>query len=394
MKKIIIICSLMFLTSCTYHANDMATDIGSTSEINNNNETNNHEIQINEIVQDEQKINQTEVTISEKSIKEEKQYKDINLSFLGDVMTDSYIGDYVDSYGVDYPFEQVGDILKADDITIANFESSISLRGETHKPEGFGFRSKPYTLEGLVNNGIDTVALANNHVLDFGELAFSDTIDSLKQYGIRYVGAGENVNQAEKPLIIKQDNYTIGVVAYNSIIPWEMWKASEEGVGTSWFTKDYNDKIIENIENTKKDCDLVFVILHWGIEYSEKPSQWQKELAHRMIDAGADGVIGHHPHVLQGIEIYNEKPILYSIGNFVFLKKDEDAGRTGIFQLKYNGESFIEGLYHPVYLKYCKANLLPTDSEMGKGYIKYLADLSQDFNATVLEDGKIINQEE
>jgi len=363
MKKIIIICSLILLTSCTYHADDMSTDERLSSEIKEiNDEVDNSELQINGTVQNKQKINTVKVKEKEEEIKEEKikeeKYEDIDISFLGDVMTDSFIGDYVDSNGVDYPFEQVGNILNGDDITIANFESSISLRGETFKPKGFGFRSKPYTLEGLVNNGIDTVSLANNHILDFGEVAFRDTIDSLEKYDIRHVGAGENINQAEKPLIIEQDNYTIGVVAYNSILPWESWKASKNGVGTSWFTKDYNDKIIENIKSTKKNCDLVFVILHWGIEYSDKPEEWQIELAHRMIDAGADGVIGHHPHVLQGIEIYNEKPILYSIGNFVFLKKDEDAGRTGIFQLKYNGGSFIQGQYHPVYLKYCKANLL------------------------------------
>ena len=302
-------------------------------------------------------------------------------------MTDSYIGEYIDSYGVDYPFDDIMDILINDDITIANFESSISLRGETYKPTGYGFRSRPYTLEGLVNGGIDTVSLANNHVLDYGEEAFKDTLDYLKKYDIRNVGAGENINEAEEALIIEKDNYTIGVIAYNSIIPWESWKATEDSVGTAWFSKEYNDHIIENIKNTKKDCDLVFVILHWGVEYSDEPQDWQIELSHRMIDSGADGVIGHHPHILQGIEIYNDKPILYSIGNFVFLKKNEDAGRTGIFQLKYNGESFIQGQYYPVYLKYCKANLLTTESEMGREYIKHLGNLSREFNLIILENG-------
>ncbi|MCK5763810.1 MAG: CapA family protein, partial [Clostridiales bacterium] len=199
----------------------------------------------------------------EEEIKEEIQYEDINISFLGDIMTDSYIGEYIGSYGVDYPFEDIKYILTSDDITICNFESSISLRGETLKPKGYGFRSKPYTLEGLVNNGIDTVSLANNHILDFGEVAFKDTIDSLNEYGIRHVGAGDNTNQAEKPLIIKKDNYTIGIIAYNSIIPWESWKFTDDDAGTAWFTKDYNDNIIENIKKTKEECDLVFVVLHW-----------------------------------------------------------------------------------------------------------------------------------
>ncbi|MEA3424184.1 MAG: CapA family protein [Bacillota bacterium] len=370
MKKFVMICSIMILVVWIYHAYDMSNSENVSSEIE-------------EIVQDEKEI---EIAEAEK-IEEEIQYEDINLSFLGDVMTDSYIGEYIDSYGVDYPFEEVKNILLDDDMTIANFESSISLRGETLKPKGYGFRSKPYTIEGLVNNGIDTVSLANNHILDFGEVAFNDIIDYLNEYGIRNVGAGDDTNQAEKPLIIKKDNYTIGIIAYNSIIPWESWKATDDNAGTAWFTKDYNDKIIENIINTKEECDLVFVVLHWGVEYSNEPEDWQIELAHRMIDSGADGVIGHHPHVLQAIEIYNDKPILYSIGNFVFLKKDEDAGRTGIFQLKYNGESFVQGQYHPVYLKYCKANLLPVDSDMGEDYIKHLTDLSNDYNTMLLEDG-------
>ena len=369
MKKFIMIFSMMILVVLIYRAYDISASENISSEIE-------------ESVHDEQ-----EIDMVKEEIKEEIQYEDIDLSFLGDVMTDSYIGEYIDSYGVDYPFEDIRDILTDDDVTIANFESSISLRGETLKPKGYGFRSKPYTLEGLVNNGIDTVSLANNHIFDFGEAAFIDTIDSLNEYGIRHVGAGDNINQAEKPLIIEKDNYTIGIIAYNSIIPWESWKATDDVAGTAWFTKDYNDKIIENIINTKEECDLVFVVLHWGVEYSSEPEDWQIELAHKMIDSGADGVIGHHPHVLQAIEIYNDKPILYSIGNFVFLKKDEDAGRTGIFQLKYNGESFIQGQYHPVYLKYCKANLLPVDSEMGEDYIEHLTDLSEEFNTTLLKDG-------
>lgn len=326
-------------------------------------------------------IEQEEVAVSKDAI---------TLSFIGDIMTDSYIGQYIMDYGNDYPWQHVSRILNADDITFANLETSVSERGKTYKPEGFGFRSKPSTLEGIYNAGIDTVSLANNHSLDFGEEALIDTMSYLSQYNINYVGAGIDKTAAEAPIIINSKDYTVGFIAYNSIIPWESWKASEQSSGTASFSKNDTDNIMKNIEQIKDTCDLLFVVLHWGVEYSNTPEEWQIQLAHQIIDAGADGVIGHHPHILQGIEIYKEKPILYSIGNFVFLKYNEAAGKTGIFQLEYKDDVFKSIQFYPVEIMYCKADLYDTESVTGIEYINLLQELSQPFGTQVQKDGSIL----
>ena len=108
-----------------------------------------------------------------------------------------------------------------------------------------------------------------------------------------------------------------------------------------------------------------------------------------MIDAGADIVVGHHSHVLQGIEFYKDKPILYSIGNFIFLKNDDLCGRTGIIELTLDKEGFIKGKFYPVNIQYCKANLLNKEEGRGKEIIDMLRDLSASFGTIINEKGEI-----
>ena len=119
------------------------------------------------------------------------------------------------------------------------------------------------------------------------------------------------------------------------------------------------------------------------------PSEKQRELAYAMIDAGADIIVGHHPHVLQGIEFYQGKPILYSVGNFIFLKNDDLCGRTGVFELTLNKEGFKSGKFHPVNIQYCKANLLNVNEGRGKEILDMLRELSSPWGTIINENGTI-----
>lgn len=318
-----------------------------------------------------------------------KEPKELVISFMGDVMMDSFIGDYIRDYGSDYPWTDVAPITKESDLAIINLETSVSTRGETKKPEGYGFRSHPDTLQGLVNSGIDMVSLANNHTLDFGEEAFFDTLESLNQYGIAYVGGGKNKREAEEAKILEKNGFKMGFVAYTSVIPWSSWEAGEDKPGTAVLKMEYKEKILKNIQDASKKCDRLTVLLHWGVEYDQAPSEKQRELAHAMIDAGADIIVGHHPHILQGIEFYKEKPIFYSIGNFVFLKNDELCGKTGIFTITVDENGFKSGTFDPVHIQYCKANLLHKNEGQGKEIIDMLRKLSSPWGTIINENGEI-----
>lgn len=348
-------------------------------------------------IKEEQVIEKTEkITGKVEEIKpdqevliEPEEPKEVIITFMGDVMMDSFIGDYIRDQGVDYPWAEVSSITIESDLAVINLETSVSTRGSTKKPEGYGFRSHPDTLQGLVNSGIDLVSLANNHTLDFGEEAFYDTLESLNQYGIEYVGGGKDKKEAEGLKIIEKNGLKMGFMAYTSIIPWSSWEAGEDKPGAAILKPEYEGIILENIESASKECDVLTVIAHWGIEYDQTPSEKQRELAHAMIDAGADIIVGHHPHVLQGIEFYQDKPILYSIGNFIFLKNDDLCGRTGVFELILNKEGFKSGKFHPVNIQYCKANLLNVNEGRGKEILDMLRELSSPWGTIINENGTI-----
>ncbi len=311
----------------------------------------------------------------------------ISIRLTGDLMMASFIGDYIESYGVNYPWSEVAPVLREADLSIVNLETSVSTRGWTKKPEGYSFRSLPYTMEGLVNCGIDGAWVANNHVLDFGVDAFTDTLENLKASNIEWVGAGQNRREAEQLKILERNGIKVGLLALTEIIPYPEWVAEDDRPGIAPLTADNHEHLLQLIRAADRQCDVLLVSLHWGTEYVQQPHAWQVDLAHRMIEAGADGLVGHHPHVLQGIEFYQGKPILYSLGNFVFLKMYEICGKTSIFELQYSKDGFQSGRVFPVWCNYCKANLHDPSDPIGQEVIGILREVSRSFNVVIDDEG-------
>ncbi|MCL2548038.1 MAG: CapA family protein [Symbiobacteriaceae bacterium] len=291
--------------------------------------------------------------------------REVIISFGGDVMFDTYIYNWISVMGTDYPWQDVAPIFRSSDIGVVNFESSSSHRGESTKPEGYGFCSPPHTLASLPDAGITYVSVSNNHILDYGYEAFSDTLQYLKAQEIHFSGAGESLTAAQRPAIIEGNGLSIGFLSYTAILPHQGWKATNYGPGVASLY-DESDVLLalENIARCKEICDILIVMPHWGIEYADHPMAAQRTLAYRLIDAGADLIIGGHPHVLQGVEFYQGKPIFYSLGNFIFLKMDDDAGRTAVFRLTIDDQGFKSCTLYPVYIENCKANLLAEDHWM------------------------------
>jgi poly-gamma-glutamate synthesis protein (capsule biosynthesis protein) len=237
----------------------------------------------------------------------------VTLVAVGDVLLARGVGRGIDRFGTDWPFEEVAQIIGSADIAFCNLECPVSADGvRVNKP--IAFKGSPKTVDALSCAGFDIVSLANNHSLDCGRTGLRETTRCLEEQGIGYVGAGEDLAQASEPVIVEVDGLEIAFLARNALLPECVWlRPDAPGVAPL-----DTESIERDVRDAARRSDVVIVSLHWGVEYSRVPREQQKELAHRIVDAGAELVIGHHPHVLQPIEHYHGGVIAYSLGNFVF----------------------------------------------------------------------------
>jgi len=254
----------------------------------------------------------------------------VRIIFAGDIMLSRQIGRIMERQGdYNFPFELVAEKVRSADIAFGNLENPVSDRG-TNVGSIYSFRADPQSLSGLKWAGFDVVSLANNHILDWGRDAFSDTLRHLSEAGIKGVGIGENYGDAHKPARIKASRQGFCLFAYSEF-------ASKAYIGDVSQTVANIDKnqIFTDIDIAKgNNCDVVVVSLHWGNEYEIVPMEWQKELAHTLIDNGALLVIGHHPHVVQPVERYKDGIIAYSLGNFIFDQNfSEDTGKGIVLEV-------------------------------------------------------------
>jgi len=212
-----------------------------------------------------------------------------------------------------YPFLNSAEVLREADLTFGNLEGPISSRG-TNQGSMYSFRADPGVIEGLKFAGFDILSLANNHIWDWGGDALSDTVVLLQENGIETVGAGRNYGEANRPVIKKVNDFTVALLAYTDLYP-SSFRATEQAPGISSFSEQAMQAAVGEL---KKETDIVVISLHWGEEYAGEPSASQRTVARSFIDAGADIVIGHHPHVIQEVETYKDGWIAYSLGNFIF----------------------------------------------------------------------------
>jgi poly-gamma-glutamate synthesis protein (capsule biosynthesis protein) len=231
--------------------------------------------------------------------------------------------------GTDYPFLKISDYLKTGDIVFGNLETPIS-EGRKILPGEMFFRSEPGMEKQLKAVNFSILSLANNHTGNFGTEGLEQTFKYLSEGGIKYVGAGENTDEANAPMYIESNGLKFAFLAYVDIdfTPKE-YGATDKSAGLAFMNK---EKMATAIAEAKKQADFVIVSMHWGNEYQTKPSDKQIEYAHLAIDSGAELVIGHHPHVVEPIEKYNGKYIFYSLGNFVFDQMWSTATREGVIE--------------------------------------------------------------
>ena len=270
--------------------------------------------------------------------------------------------------------------LQAADILMVNNEFPFSDRGTPMADKQFTFRCSPGYVKALNEMGVDIVSLANNHTLDYGRDALSDTFTTLDGVGILYAGAGETKERAYELQIIEKNGKKFGFLAASRVVPESNWKVEERTPG---MLTAYDDtKLVQLIKEARSGCDFLSVYIHWGVEYDAYPQDYQTKIATDCFNAGADLILGAHTHCLQGISYISGKPVFYSLGNFVF---GQNIDKTAAVKVQVSSDGTVSYGLLPVYAAGGTTKLMDTNS--ASALYQYMTQISD--GVTIGADGKI-----
>jgi len=269
------------------------------------------------------------------------QQPQVVLAFVGDILLADNLGKLIESRGPDYPWAQVATILREADFVVGNLECAVATTGTPQAGKQFTFRAKPEALTGLVNAGVDLVSLANNHTLDYGAEALLETMSWLDHYGLAHVGAGRDFEEASRVKIVEINGISFGFIGTSQVVP-AGWAATRDRAGV--FSGHDMEALLGRVRQTSPQVDYTVVLIHWGVEREDAPRSWQVGVAKRLFDAGANLIIGHHPHVLQGIGLEPGRLVAYSLGNFIFTTRPDSPRNqeTGILLVTLSKERIEE----------------------------------------------------
>lgn len=263
----------------------------------------------------------------------------ITMYFTGDVMLGRNVeGTLASGKNV---FANVEEMFKNSDGAVINLEDPMTTSSTAYKST-IPLKANPAYAHVLKENNIVVACLANNHIMDYGDTGLNDTISALNKTGLNYTGAGNNIDQASKPVYLSIKDRKIAILNYMDNTTFTGFSTSEMAAATvtspGYAPADPN-LIKKDIDEAKNNSEMVIVVFHYGNEYSTQPNAYQVSISHQCIDDGADMVIGSHPHVIQPIEIYNGKPIFYSLGNFVFDMSNSATHESLMVEMDLNGST-------------------------------------------------------
>lgn len=258
----------------------------------------------------------------------------MRLIFAGDTHFMWGVEELQKARGMVHPVENLVGFFKQADFRALNLETTITRRGVPMNRKAHVFRSDPETLAALQALQVDLAILANNHAMDAGEEGLLDTIAELKKVGIDHVGAGSNAREALQSYRFERKGIRFAVLAFNAIGEGLSFSAgARAGVAPA------GAEMVALVTRARQEVDHVIVSLHWGVEYFTRPRPDQISQARRLIDAGASIIVGHHPHIPQGMEIYGNGLIFYSLGNFLFGSVNQQQEHNIIFRIDYSPQS-------------------------------------------------------
>ncbi len=314
----------------------------------------------------------------------------ILVAAVGDVMLSSWVEPVMAEKGPLYPFLGTLPYLQHADVAIANLEAPFARSG-TPFEKRFNFKVAPRYAVGLRQAGIDVVNLANNHILDFGEEALRTTLHTLDSLGVAHCGAGESLKAAHQPVVIERGGRKIALFGYSMTFPTEFY-ARDDSAGTAYPEPEMMQSALAAWD---KKVDFIVVSFHWGAEKRETPKDYQIFFAHLAIDSGADLVLGHHPHVLQGLEIYRGRLIAYSLGNFAFGSYSQYAVDSIILRVYLHDGGLLFARCVPINVNNAEVEFQPQvlTGEAKRRVISKLQRLSSPLNperAILADDGLIL----
>ena len=323
----------------------------------------------------------------------EPQSIEISLLFAGDILLDpSYavmaaaLARGGDSYAEGMYSPELLDLMRSADLFMVNNEFPYSSGGSPTEGKQYTFRARPEYVSILSDMGVDLVSLANNHAYDYGQAAFIDTMDILDEAGIPRVGGGHDIEEASAAYIYEADGMKIGILSATQIertgSP-DTRGATEDSPGV--FRCMSPDRLVRRISELKEQVDLVIVYVHWGTESKEEIDSYQRDQAPLYAAAGADVIIGDHPHILQKIDRVGDCLVFYSMGNYLFNSKTQDSGLAEI-TVDTETKKIVSSRFIPTLQSGCRASLMTgTEKQRVIGYMNGISGVHMD------EEGYIID---
>ena len=321
----------------------------------------------------------------------------VTVAAVGDLILGSAVKRHIAARGPGYPFAHIADRLRGADLTVGNLEGPLTdavAPTAGKRPEDiragrqYIFRAPPACAEGLAGAGFDVLTLANNHAMDYREAGLRDTLQALRARGVAPVGAGLDLADARAPVVLHRRGRRVAFLAYSDVIP-PLSSAGPRRAGISPARRagggPFERQAARDIAEARARADFVVVLVHWGIERRTTPTPDQRRVGRAMIAAGACAVIGHHPHVLQGIERYGDGIIAYSLGNFVHIAGGITM-ESALLTLELSPDRPAACEATPVIIR--RGQPQPAAGEAGKRILARLAALSGGLETRmVLEEG-------
>ena len=333
--------------------------------------------------------NQRRLPVSESSVEVQELDDYLKVVAGGDVMIGHWTLDYLRTEGPDYPFRMIAPLLKSGDIAFANLEAPLADSGNVAEKR-FTFKVPTKYVSGLQTAGFNLLSLANNHMLDFGALGLEQTLVTLDEAGILHTGAGRNRDEAWQPAVFYTPAGTVAALAFSMTFPKEFW-ATDSSAGTAY---PYEEKLIRTLDDLARQVDFLIVSFHWGTEKKDTPNDYQIYFAHLAIDHGADLVLGHHPHILQGLEIYKNRLIAYSLGNLAFSSFSYSAVNSMLLKVVLHRNGLLFAHIYPLNVDNSEVLFQPrlAGAQRSRSIIAHLDSLSYDLNGfdIITDDGMIL----
>lgn len=294
---------------------------------------------------------------------------------VGDIMPSEKASPFIKKYGHAYPYKKTRAILDSGDIVIGNLETPLTDSDSAIEGKQYVFKSHPKTAGALKKAGFTHLSLANNHMMDYGPEGLHSTIKNLSSAGLAPIGAGEDIREARRPGLTTVKGKKVAILAYSNTFP-KSYYADKDKAGTA---PGYAAFVKADVLRARAASDIVITTFHWGAELMDSPKDYQKKLARLAIDSGADIVLGHHPHILQGVEFYKEGVIFYSLGNFSFAAYSKNAKESIIAKITIddNGIATVDAI--PINVDNFKVHFQPEilDGAQAEKVISKLSQLSK-----------------